>query len=76
MKAGEGVNVDGVGGVTPSLELLGNLLGVWWGEDANDPGVFEGVGEKIQKSGDGIGEADRSEDTGPEEGVAAEGVKE
>jgi hypothetical protein len=37
IKMGEGVDVDGVGGVAPSLELLGDLLGVWWGEDANDP---------------------------------------
>jgi hypothetical protein len=72
VKVGEGVNVDGVGGVTPSLELLGNLLGVWWGEDANDPGIVEGVGEIIQKSGDCIGQAGGGEDTRAEEGVAEE----
>jgi hypothetical protein len=76
MEVGERVDVNGVGGTAPSLKLLGDFLCVRWGEDTDDPGVFEGVGEKIQKSGDGIGEADRSEDTGPEEGVAAEGVKE
>jgi hypothetical protein len=62
---GERVDVNGVGGMTPSLKLLGDFLGVRWSEYADDPGVFEGVGEKIQKSGDGIGEADRGEDTGP-----------
>jgi hypothetical protein len=54
VEVGERVDVNGVGGTTPSLELLGDFLGVGWGEYTNDPGVFEGVREIIQKSGDSI----------------------
>ncbi len=75
MEVGERVNVNGVGGMTPSLYLLGDLLGVGWGEYPNDPGVFEEVREIIQKIGDSIGQTDRGEDTGAEEGVATEGVE-
>jgi hypothetical protein len=48
------VDVNGVGGTTPSLELLGNFLGVGWGEDTNDSSIFERVREIIEKSGDSI----------------------
>ena len=68
--------VNGVGRAAPGLELLGDFLGVGWSEDANDAGVFEGIGEVVQKSGDSIGEANRGEDTGAEKGVAAESVVE
>ncbi len=54
VKVGERVDVDGAGGVAPGLELLGNLLCVWRGENTNDPSVFEGFGEIVQKSEDSV----------------------
>jgi hypothetical protein len=61
---GDGVNVNGVGWVSPSLDLLGHLLGVWWGEDTGDAGIAEGVRQRVQQLGDSIGEANRGENTG------------
>ncbi len=51
---GEGVNVDGVGKVTPGLDLLGDFLAVWWGKHAGEASVFEGIRQRIQKLGDGV----------------------
>jgi hypothetical protein len=72
---GEGVYVDGVGGVPLSLDLLGDLLRVRWGEDANNSVVFEGFGEIAQKSRNSIGQTHRREDPRAEERVAAEASK-
>jgi hypothetical protein len=72
---GEGVYVDWVGGVSPSLDLLGDLLRVRWGEGTNNPGVFEGVEEIVQEGRNSIGQTHRGEDTRVEERVAAEGIK-
>ena len=44
MEVGEGVNVDGIGRVTPGLYLLSHFLRVWRGENANYASGFEGLG--------------------------------
>ncbi len=51
---GEGVKVDGVGKVTPGLDLLGYFLGVGRGKHAGEASVLEGIRQRIQKLGDGI----------------------
>jgi hypothetical protein len=60
---GKGVNINRVRRAAPGLDLLGNLLGVWWGEDTGDAGIAEGVRQKVQQLGDSIGEANRGENT-------------
>jgi hypothetical protein len=70
------MDVDGVGEVTPGLDLLGDLLCVWRGEHAGDASVFEGVRQRIQKLRDRIRQTNRCEDARAEEGVAAESIKE
>ncbi len=55
---GDGVNVNGVGWVSPSLDLLGYLLGVWWGEDAGKTSVAKRVREKVKQCGDSVGQTD------------------
>ena len=75
MEVGEGVNVDGIGRMTPGLYLLSHFLRVWRGENANYASGFEGLGEVIQKSGDSVRKTDGGEDTWAEEGVSAEGIE-
>jgi hypothetical protein len=57
------VDINGVRGAAPGLDLLGNLLGMWRGEDAGDAGIAEGVGQRVHQLGDSIGEANRGENT-------------
>ena len=73
---GDGVDVDGVGRGTPGLDLLGDSLGVWEGENTYFSGGAEGVGETVQEVGDRLGDVDGSENAGSEAGVTAEGVEE
>ncbi len=73
---GDGVNVNGVGWVSPSLDLLSHLLGVWWGEDTGSTGVAKRVWEEVEQGGDSIRHTDWSEDTRAEERVATKGVEE
>ena len=73
---GDGVNVNGVGWVSPSLDLLGHLLGVWWGEDTGNTGVAKRVWEEVEQCGDSIRHTDWSEDTRAEERVATKSVEE
>ena len=75
MEVGEGVNVDGIGRMTPGLYLLSYFLRVWRGEDANYASGLEGLGEVIQKSGDSVRETDWCEDARSEQRVAAEGIE-
>jgi hypothetical protein len=72
---GDGVNVNGVGWVSPSLDLLGHLLGVWWGEDSGKTSVAKRVREKFKQCGDSIRQTDWSEDTRAKERVATKSVK-
>ena len=72
----ERVDINGVRRAAPGLDLLGNLLGMWGGEDTGDAGIAEGVWQRVQQLGDSIGEANRGENTGAYEGIAAEGVEE
>ena len=72
---GDGVNVNGVDWVFPSLDLLCHLLGVWWGEDTGSAGVAKGVWEEVEQCGDSVRQADWSEDARAEEWVSAEGIK-
>ena len=72
---GEGVNVDGVRGVTPGLQLLGYFVCVRRGEHTDSPNIFEGVGKIIQKSRDSVRQANGRENAWAEERVAAEGVE-
>jgi hypothetical protein len=73
---GDGVNVNGVGWVSPSLDLLGHLLGVWWGEDTGNTGVAKRVWEEVEQCGDSIRYTDGSEDARAEERVATKSVEE
>jgi hypothetical protein len=72
---GKGVDVDGVGEVTPGLDLLGDFLGVGRGKHAGDASVLEGIRQRTQNLGDGVRLANRREDARAEEGVAAESVE-
>jgi hypothetical protein len=72
---GDGVNVNGVGWVSPSLDLLGHLLGMWWGEYTGKTSVAKRVREKVEQRGDSVRQTDWSEDTRAEEWVPAEGIK-
>ncbi len=56
--------VDGIGGLTPSLHLLGYFLGVRGGEDTDFPDGAQRVGEVFEQAGHGVRETDRGEDTG------------
>ena len=73
---GEGVNVDGVGEMTPGLDLLGDFLGVGRGKHAGEASVLEGIRQRIQKLRDGVRQTNRRKDARTEEGVAAESVEE
>jgi hypothetical protein len=70
------VDIDGVGEATPSLKLLGDLLGVGWSEYASDASVFERVRQGIQKLRHGIRQTNGREDAGAEKRVSAESVEE
>jgi hypothetical protein len=72
---GDGVNINGVGRVSPSLDLLGHLLGMWWGEYTGKTSVAKRVREKVEQCGDSVRQADWSEDARAEEWVSAEGIK-
>ncbi len=61
----KGVNINGVSRAAPCfLDLLGNLLGVGWGENTCDAGITEVIRQRIQQLGDSVGEANRSEYAG------------
>ena len=60
---GYGVNVNWVGWVSPSLDLLGYLLGVWWGENAGKTSVAKRVWEKVKQCGYNVRQTDWSDDT-------------
>ncbi len=51
---GDRVCVNRVGGAAPSLNLLGNTLGVGGGENAELGRVAKGVREVVQEGGDGL----------------------
>ncbi len=72
---GDGVNVNGVGWVSPSLDLLGHLLGVWWGEDADKTSVAKRVREKVEQCGDSVRQTDWSEDTRAKERIETKSVE-
>jgi hypothetical protein len=55
---GDGVNVNGVSWVSPSLDLLGHFLGVWWGEDAGKTSVAKRVRKKVEQCGDSVRQTD------------------
>ncbi len=44
MEVGEGVDVNGIGRMTPGLYLLCHFLRVWRGEDANYASGLQGLG--------------------------------
>jgi hypothetical protein len=71
----DGVNVNGVGWVSPRLDLLGHLLCVWWGEYAGNASVAKRVREKVEKCGDSIRQTDWCENTRTEERVATKSVE-
>jgi hypothetical protein len=70
------VDADGVGEATPSLKLLGDLLGVGWSEYASDASVFERVRQGVQKLRHGIKQTNGREDARAKEGISAESVEE
>ena len=61
-----GVDVDGVGGLTPRLDLLGHLLGVRGSENTYFACGLERDGQMLEKAGDGIRKSHRSEHAGAE----------
>jgi hypothetical protein len=61
---GERVSVDRVSGAAPGLYLLGEALCVWGSENTDLGRVSEGIGQVVQESGDGLGDADGCQDTG------------
>ena len=65
-----------IGGAAPGLDVLGKALRVRWCENAQFGGVPEGFRQVIQEGRDSLGDANRGEDTGSEEGVATEAVVE
>ena len=72
---GDGVNINGVGRVSPSLDLLGHFLGMWWGEYTGKTSVAKRVREKVEQCGDSVRQTDWSEDTRAKERVATKSVK-
>ncbi len=62
------MNVYGVGGASPSLNLLSDLLGMRWGKDSDGAGVFQRVWEMVQEGSDGVGETNGGEDVGASRG--------
>ncbi len=72
---GDGVDVNWIGWASPSLDLLCDFLGVWWGENAGESSVAKRVWEKVEQVRDGVRQTDRSENTRAQERVAAEGIE-
>jgi hypothetical protein len=58
------IDVDVIGGLTPSLHLLGYFLDVRGREDTDFPDSAQCVGEVFEEAGHGVGKTDRGEDTG------------
>ncbi len=62
----DGVDVDGVGGLTPRLHLLSHFLGVRGSEHAYLACCLKRVREMLERAGDGIRKSHRSEHAGAE----------
>jgi hypothetical protein len=58
------VYVDGIGGLAPSLHLLGYFLGIRGREDTDFPDGAKSVGKVFEEAGHSVGETDRGENTG------------
>ncbi len=76
MEVREGVNIEGVCGVAPCLQLLRDLLRVRRVEDTGDPSIFEGDWEMVEQGRDSIRETDGCENARAKEGVTAQGIEE
>ena len=63
---GNGVDVDGVGGLTPRLDLLRHFLGVRGSEHAHFACGLKRIREMLEKAGDGIRQSHRGEHAGAE----------
>ncbi len=57
------MDVDGIGGLTPSLHLLGYFMGVRGREYADFPDSAQCVGKVFEKAGNGVRKTDGGEDT-------------
>ncbi len=58
------MDVDEIGGLTPSLHLLSYFLGVREREDTDFPDSAQCVEEVFEEAGHGVEKTDRGEDTG------------
>jgi hypothetical protein len=62
------VYVNGISRAAPGLDLLGYLLGVWWGKNKGEAGIVECVRQGVQKLGDSVGETNWGRTRGPNSG--------
>ncbi len=60
---GKRVHINRVGGASPGLNLLSDLLCVGWGEDTNGVGILKIIRQRIEEISDSIRKSDRSEYT-------------